>query len=93
MPFCATWRHVFTYSISYCKDNIKCDSASNAPKCPLNNCVHNSKTCQTLKHFDNVISTCCENVVEVLESLTTSFWTMDTPCLADILGHLTHYHI
>jgi hypothetical protein len=27
------------YSISYCKDNIKCDSASNAPKCPLNNGV------------------------------------------------------
>ena len=23
----------------YCKDNIKCDSASNAPKCPLNNDV------------------------------------------------------
>ena len=27
----------FSYSIS--KDNIKCDSASNAPKCPLNNSV------------------------------------------------------
>jgi hypothetical protein len=26
-------------SISYCKDNIKCDSASNVPKCPLNNDV------------------------------------------------------
>ena len=26
------------YSInSYCKDNIKCDGASNAPNCPLNN--------------------------------------------------------
>ena len=25
--------------ISYCKDNNKCDSASNAPKCPLNNGV------------------------------------------------------
>ena len=23
--------------VTYCKDNIKCDSASNAPKCPLNN--------------------------------------------------------
>ena len=33
-------------------------------------CVHRSNTCcQTLKHFDNVISTCCENVVEVFESL------------------------
>ena len=33
--------------------------------------VHRSKTCcQTLKHFNNVISTCCENVVEVFESLT-----------------------
>ena len=28
-------------------------------------CVHRSKTCQTLKHFDNVISTCCESVVKV----------------------------
>jgi hypothetical protein len=27
---------------------------------------------KTLKHFDNVISTCCKNVVEVFESLTTS---------------------
>ena len=35
--------------------------------------------CQTLKHFYNVIFTCCENVVEVFESLTTSCWTMDTP--------------
>ena len=30
-------------------------------------CIHRSKTCcQTLKHFENVFSTCCENVVEVL---------------------------
>ena len=27
------------YSISYCKNNIKCDSVSNAPKCPLHNSV------------------------------------------------------
>jgi len=32
-----TWRKCFTCSISYCKDNIKCDSASNVPICPLNN--------------------------------------------------------
>ena len=38
-PFCAAWRYVFTYSISYCKDNIKGDSASIAPTCPLNNGV------------------------------------------------------
>jgi hypothetical protein len=30
---------LFTYSISYCKDNIKCDSVSNDLKCPLNNGV------------------------------------------------------
>jgi hypothetical protein len=52
-------------------------------KCPeiitKQRCVHRSKTCcQTLKHFDNVIFTCCENVVEVFESLTTKFWMMDT---------------
>jgi hypothetical protein len=54
---------------------IKCDSVFNAPKCPLSNGV---AIVQTFKHFDNVISTCCENVVEVFESLTTRFWTMDT---------------
>jgi hypothetical protein len=38
-------------------------------------CVHRSKTCcQTDKHFDNVIFICCENVVEVYLSLTTSFF-------------------
>jgi len=30
---------VFIYSIGYCKENIKCDSASNDPKCPQNNDV------------------------------------------------------
>jgi hypothetical protein len=30
---------VFTYSISYCMDNIEYDSASTVPKCPLNNGV------------------------------------------------------
>jgi len=30
---------ILCYSISYCKDNIKCDSASTVPKCPLNNGV------------------------------------------------------
>jgi hypothetical protein len=29
----------FASRISYCKDNIKCDSASNAPKYPLKNGV------------------------------------------------------
>ena len=33
--------------IGYCKDSIKCDSASNAPNCPLNNNV--VKCCQILK--------------------------------------------
>jgi hypothetical protein len=36
---CAAWRQIFTYSISYCKDNIKCDSASNVPNFLLNNGV------------------------------------------------------
>jgi hypothetical protein len=38
VPLCICLK-VFTYSISYCKDNIKCDSVSNANKCPLNNGV------------------------------------------------------
>ena len=46
-------------------------------------CVHRSKTCQTLKHFDNVISTCCENVVEVFESLTK--------CSENLTGDEFHY--
>ena len=36
-------------------------------------CVHRSKTCQTLKHFDNVLATGGNNIVEVFESLITSF--------------------
>jgi hypothetical protein len=41
-----------------------------------------------------IIFTCCENIVEVFESLTTSFWTMDTPLFSgylrafDTLWHL-----
>ena len=46
---------------------------------------HSKTCCQTLKHFDNVIFTCSENVVEVFESLT-SFWTMNTPLLSRYLG-------
>jgi hypothetical protein len=54
---------------------------------PLNvRCVHRSKTCQTLKNFDNIISTCCEIVVEVFESLTTNFWRMDTSLFSGHLG-------
>jgi hypothetical protein len=35
---------------------------------PITVC-HRSKSCyQALKHFDNVISTCCENVVEVFDT-------------------------
>ena len=33
------WRYIFTCNVIYCKNNIKCDSASNAPICPLNNDV------------------------------------------------------
>ena len=67
-------RHNCTYSISYCKDNIKCDSASNASKCPLNNGMSIVQNCcQTPKHFDNVFATGGNNIVEVFESLITSF--------------------
>ena len=39
---------------------ITLNSASNAPKCSLNDGVSivQKLVCQTLKHFDNVISTC-----------------------------------
>jgi hypothetical protein len=37
-------------------------------------CVHRLKTCcKTLKRFDNVFATCGNIIVEVFESLTTSF--------------------
>ena len=45
----------FTYSINYCKDNIKCDSASNAPKCLLNNGVS----------IDNIFATGGNKIVSV----------------------------
>ena len=35
-------------------------------------CIHRSKTCLTLKHFDHVFATGGNNIVEVFESLTTS---------------------
>ena len=63
----------FTYNVSYCKDNIKCDSASNCPKCLLNNGLSIVQKLVKVKHFDNVSYTCCENIIEVFESLTTSF--------------------
>jgi hypothetical protein len=50
-------------------------------------CVHRSKTCcQTLQHFDNVFATGGNNIVEVFESLTTSFRTMDIPLFSGQLG-------
>ena len=54
---------------------FKCDRASHGPKCPLNNDVSIFKKtcCSTLKHFDNVFATGGNNIVEVFESLTTSF--------------------
>ena len=76
--FCATWRLVLTYSISYCKNNIKCDSASNVPKCPLDNGVSIVqklvvKLSNTSTKLDNVFATGGNNIVEVFESLSTSF--------------------
>ena len=81
--FCAAWRLVFAYSISYCKDNIKCDTASNGPKCPLYNGVSivqklAVKLSNTSTKLDSVFAIGGNNIVEVLESLTASFWTMDT---------------
>ena len=58
-----------------------------------NDSSYNIVDVDTLKHLDNGISICCENVVEVFESLSTSFWSMDTPFLVDIQGHSTRYHI
>jgi hypothetical protein len=46
----------------------------------------NKVTKLVVKLSTNVISTCRENVVEVLQSLTTSCWTMDTPLFSGHVG-------
>ena len=73
---CSALRLVLTYSIS--KDNITCDRASNAPKCPLENGVSivqklNVKLSNTLTKLDNVFAIGGNNIVEVFEGLTTHF--------------------
>ena len=59
-PFLSLEGIFFTCSISYCKDNIKCDSASNAPKCPLTNYVsivqkHDVKLSNTSTIFSQLV--------------------------------------
>ena len=81
--FCAAWRLVLTYSISYFKDNITCDSASNAPKCPLENGVFivqklDVKLSNTSTKLDNVFATGGNNIVG-------SAWEFDNKFLND--GH------
>ena len=66
-------------------------SASNAPKCPLDNGVSIIqqlvvKLSNTSIKLDNVFATGGNNIVEVFESLTTSFCTMDTPLSSGHLG-------
>ena len=56
---------------------MTCDSASNAPKCPLENDVSivqklDVKLSITSTKLDNVFATGGNNIVEVFESLTTS---------------------
>ena len=43
------------------------------------NVIMRSKTCETLKHFDNVFGTGGNDIVEVFESLTTSFFNDGHP--------------
>ena len=57
-----------TYSISYCKDNIKCDSTSYAPKYPLNNGVPIvPKLVELSNTSDNVFTTksCRHDIAEI----------------------------
>jgi hypothetical protein len=69
--FCAAWRLVFTYSISYYKENIKCDNASNAPKCLQDNGVSIVQKLvvnlsRTSTKLNNVFATGGNNIVKVL---------------------------
>jgi hypothetical protein len=57
---------------------IKCDSASNAPKCQLDNGVSIveklvAKLSNTSIKLDSVFATSGNNIVEVFESLPASF--------------------
>ena len=56
-------------------------SASNAPKCPLNNGV---PIVQTLKHFDNVISTSAKTLSKCLRVWPQVFERWTHRCLANI---------
>jgi hypothetical protein len=53
----------FYFSISYCMDNFKCDSASNAPKCQLNNGV--SIVQKLVVKLSNTSTTGGNSIVEV----------------------------
>ena len=57
----------FTHRISYCKDNIKYDSASNASKCPLTNAM------SIVQKLVVKLSSTSTMLFSVFESLTTSF--------------------
>ena len=57
---------------------IKCDSASNVPKCPLDNGVSIldklvTKLSNTSIKLDSFFATSGNNIAEVFESLPTSF--------------------
>jgi hypothetical protein len=86
-PLCAHWRQIFTYSTSYRKDSIKCDSAFNAHKRPLSNGVSIvQKLFVKLSNTSTTFSQQVENnIIEVFESMTAHFWAMDTPLFS---GHL-----
>ena len=69
---------VFAFSIRYCNDYIKCESASNPPKCPLDNGVSIVeklvvKLSNTSIKLNSAFATGGNNFVEVFESLTASF--------------------
>ena len=82
-PFCAAWRSDFTFSISYCKDNVKCDSASNTPKCQLYNgvsivqklVVKLSNTSTTFsQQVEITLSKCLRVGQQVFERWTPRLW-------------------
>jgi len=48
--------------------------------------IDNGSFLEKVPPISYVIFTCCENIVEVFESLTTCFWTMDTSLFSGHLG-------
>ena len=68
-PFVQLECKLLHIAFSYCIDYIHCNSAAN----PFKSCLTTVSIVQKLFNFNNVFAKGRNNIVEVFESLTTSF--------------------